>query len=76
MTKLNENETKALNAIVGTCDEIEGDLFTRLKDAVFALVDEFGDGYVAGGYLVDLMEKGYLDVEEDDFYGTGIWVNA
>lgn len=73
---LNENERKALEAIVETCDDIDGDLFTRRNDAVLALVKLFKDGFRAGGYYIDLLNKGYIDEEPDDFYGTGLWVNA
>ena len=75
MRNLNENETIALNAIIDTCDEIENDLFTRLSDAMLALVDAFKDGKTAGGYFTDLQAKGYLELEEDA-YGVGVWVNA
>ena len=76
MTKLNANERRALNVIIDTCDDLDRDLFTRLIDAAQALMDAFdGNGQVAGGYIADLMKKGYLDLEEDDFYGAGLWVN-
>lgn len=77
MKNLNENERKALDAIIGTCDDLDGDLFTRLTDAVMAVMKAFDyNGQVAGGYIADLMKKGYLDEEPDEFYGMGIWVNA
>lgn len=74
MNKLNENETKALNAIIDTCDDLDGYLFTRLTDAIVALCALFGDGHVAGGYYASLLDKGYLSLEPDDFYGMGLWV--
>lgn len=76
MKRLNENERRALDVIVETCDDLDGDLFTRMSDVVLALVGVFHDGKVAGGYIADLIRKGYLDVEPDDFYGDGVWVNA
>ena len=76
MTNLNENEKKALDAIIATCDDLDGDLFTRRGDALRALVELFRDGFRAGGYYIDLMNKGYLSEEEDDGYGMGLWVNA
>lgn len=77
MTKLNENEAKALDAIIATCDDLDGDLFTRMDAVAFALIELFKDGHVAGGYIIDLEKKGYLDFEEPDpMYSTGIWVNA
>lgn len=77
MKSLNANETKALNAILEDCDDIEGEYFTRQKDAIKALTKVFGDAKVAGGYFTDLSDKGFLAIDdEDDFYGTGIWVNV
>ena len=76
MAGLNDNERKALDAIVGTCDDLDGDLFTRRNDALLALVKLFKDGFRAGGYYIDLMNKGYLEEESDDGYGVGLWVNA
>lgn len=76
MAKLNENEKKALDAIISTCDDLDGDLFTRLSDAITALMQEFNtNGHVAGGYIITLMNKGYIDLEPDDIYGVGLWVN-
>ena len=43
MHNLNENEIKAMNAILETCDDIDGEYFTRLGDAVLALVKIFGN---------------------------------
>lgn len=77
MKNLNENEAKALNAIIETCDDLDGDLYTRLSDAVLAVMKTFDyNGQVAGGYIADLMKKGYLDEEPDEYYGMGLWVNA
>ena len=77
MKNLNENETKALNAILSTCDDLDGEMFTRLQDAVMAVMEVFDfNGQVAGGYISDLISKGYLDEEDDEFYGTGLWVNV
>lgn len=77
MRNLNENEIKAMNAILETCDDIYGEYFTRQKDAIKALIKVFGDAKVAGGYFTDLSDKGFLEIDdEDDFYGTGIWVNV
>lgn len=74
---LNESERKALDAIIATCDELDGDLFTRMSDAMLAVIKLFDwNGHVAGGYVADLMKKGFLDEEPDDFYGMGLWVNA
>ena len=77
MTNLNENERKALNAIIDTCDDLDGDLFTRMTDAMLAVMEAFDwNGHVAGGYMASLIKKGYLEEEPDDFYGMGLWVNA
>lgn len=83
MKKLNENERTALDAIVETCDDLDGDLFTRLEDAMEAVTKALGgnwkrteDRFAAGWYIADLMKEGYLDEEPDEFYGMGLWVNA
>lgn len=77
MKNLNENERKALDAIIETCDDLDGDLFTRKEDAAMAVLKAFDyNGQVAGGYISQLIDKGYLDFEEDDGYGIGVWVNA
>lgn len=74
---LNENEKKALDAILATCDDLDGDYFTRLIDAADAVLKAFdNNGHVAGGYISDLIRKGIITLEDDDFYGTGLWVNA
>lgn len=75
--KLNENERKALDIILDTCDDIGEDYFTRMEDIVMPLLKAFDwNGQVVGGYITDLMKKGFLDEEPDDFYGMGLWVNA
>ena len=75
-TELNENEKRALNAIIETCDDLDGELFTRVTDAGTAVLEEFDyNGHVAGGYITDLINKGFIEIEEDDFYGDGMWVN-
>lgn len=75
---LNENEKKALAAIVATCDNLDGDLFTRWSDLMNAVIKAFDmNGQVAGGYVKDLLDKGIIEPDEDDdTYGTGVWVNA
>ena len=83
MAHLNENERVALDVIVATCDEIGDDLFTRMRDAVEAVIEAFGGynekniGQVAGGYINSLMDKGFLELEEPDpMLGQGVWVNV
>lgn len=76
MKNLNENERRALDVIIETCDDLDGDLFTRLQDIVLALIKEFGDGHAVGGYITQLQKKGFIDFDDDDGYGVGIWVNA
>ena len=75
MHNLNENEIKAMNAILETCDDIDGEYFTRLGDAVLALVKTFGNGNVAGGYFTALENKGVLEMDEDSC-GPCLWVNV
>ena len=76
MAKLNENEKRALEAIKDTCDDLDGYLFTRRNDAMLALVELFRDGLRAGGYYIDLLNKGFIEEEPDSFYGMGLWVNT
>lgn len=71
MKHLNENEAKAMKVICADCDEIDGYGFTRPKDMVMALVKEFKNGQVAGGYIADLMEKGFIEVDVVD---DTVWV--
>ena len=74
--KLTADEKRALGAIIATCDNLDGDLFTRPADAVLAIIDTLGcSGQAAGGYITSLGNKGILDTEEDG-YGLGFWVNA
>ena len=74
--KLTADEKRALAAIIETCDNLDGDLFTRPADAVLAIIDTLGcSGQAAGGYITSLGNKGILDTEEDG-YGLGFWVNV
>ena len=41
VNNLNENEIKAINAILETCDDIDGEYFTRIDDAIMAIVKVF-----------------------------------
>ena len=75
MQKLNENEIKAMNAILETCDYIDGEYFNRLGDAILALCEVFGNGTDAGAYLMALVNKGALEMDEDA-YGIGLWVKV
>lgn len=76
IVKLTADEKRALAAIIGTCDTLDGDLFTRPADAVLAIIDALGcSGQAAGGYITSLGNKGILDTEEDS-YGLGFWVNV
>lgn len=72
MTKLNENENKALSAICDDCDELDGYGFTRVGDALIALIGVFGDPKVAGGYITDLIKKNLI---EFDLHEDEVWVN-
>lgn len=81
-TNLNENENKALEAIVSTCEDLDGDLFTRLDDAIDAVAEMISGNpesrearFSAGAYITDLLKKGYIDEEPDDIHGMGIWVS-
>lgn len=77
MKNLNENEMRALFAVIDTCDELDGELFTRLPDVMAKLsLDVFDDPNACGGYVTQLQRKGYLSFEEDDGYGMGIWVDV
>ena len=58
--KLTANEIKALAAIIDTCDDIDGDLFTRIPDALDAMFEVFGDCAMADRYYTDLLKKGYI----------------
>lgn len=71
MKKLNENEVKAIKAICADCDDIDGYGFTRVADMMLALVNEFKNGQVAGGYVTDLMDKGLIDVDDHE---DEVWV--
>ena len=75
MTTLTKGESRALNLIIDTCDDLDDYLFTRREDAIAALVDHYGDAQVAGGYYTNLLKKGYIEEEGDDGYGVGVWVN-
>ena len=74
---LTDGERRALDIILGTCDEVGNDYYTRLPDMVLALVEKLGNAQAAGGYITALSEKGILDFEDDyDGYGRGVWVNV
>ena len=72
MTNLNDNERKALGAICADCDELDGWGFTRIADMILAVMREFDNGQVVGGYISDLMKKNLIDVDakEDE-----VWVS-
>ena len=69
---LNENEKRAMRAICDDCDDIDGYGFTRMGDMAYALLSEFGNSHVAGGYMSDLDEKGLIDICYDD---NEVWVS-
>lgn len=69
---LNENETLAMEAICADCDDIDGYGFTRPASMVLALVKVFHNGYTAGGYIADLMEKNLIEV---DVLDDTVWVD-
>lgn len=75
VNNLNENEIKAINAILETCDDIDGEYFTRIDDAIMALVKVFGNGNIAGGYFTALENKGVFETDEDSC-GPCLWVNV
>lgn len=69
---LNENERKALGAIIDTCDEIDGEGFTRQVPMMLAVMKVFdNNGQRAGGYIADLINKNLIMIEptEDE-----VWV--
>lgn len=68
---LNESERKAMSVICADCDDIEGYGFTLPSHMALALVDEFKNANVAGGYISDLLEKGLIEI---DFYDETVWV--
>lgn len=68
---LNENERRAMRVICSDCDEIDGYGFTRPIDMVIALVNEFKNGNVAGGYITDLIDKNLIEV---DVHDDTVWV--
>lgn len=61
MKNLNENETKALEAICADCDEIDGWGFNRPSDAYEAVANEIG-AYDALSVLYSLEEKGAIEL--------------
>lgn len=75
MANLNENELRVLNAIIDDCDDLDGDLFTRIPDAMMVAARECnGNYYKAGGYIADLIKKGYLMFDDDGINAMGVWV--
>lgn len=72
MKKLNENEVLAMKAICADCDDIDGYGFTRVDDMVLALVHQFKNGQVSGGYITDLADKGLIEV---DYHEDTVWID-
>lgn len=69
---LNDNERKAMSVICGDCDDLDGYGFTRPGDMALALIKEFGNGQVAGGYISDLIERGLIEV---DLTENEVWID-
>lgn len=72
MNNLNANEVKALEVICHDCDDLEGEGFTRLVDIARALLAEFENAQVAGGYIAQLSTKGFIDVDLEE---GEVWVS-
>lgn len=73
MNNLNANEIKALEVICHDCDDLDGEGFTRPGSVITKLLAAFdNNAKVAGGYLTQLIKKGYvqIDTEEDEIWIT------
>lgn len=73
MKNLSSDEKKVLEIITDTCEDIDGELFTRFSDFASELFVNIDEAKNYMDCLGSLQYKGFITIDSD-VHGIGVWV--